>query len=92
MVFKEPQGAYDGRGGQYYVMKREDLSRVPRKFPLLAEEFVDIRKEVSVVLVRSSSGEVLTYPVTENYHYNGILLHSIAPAEVDEEVANKAGR
>ncbi|MGC8544305.1 MAG: ATP-grasp domain-containing protein, partial [Vulcanisaeta sp.] len=32
---------------------------------------------------------VLTYPVTENYHYNGILLYSIAPAEVDEEVAGR---
>ncbi|WP_243665706.1 5-(carboxyamino)imidazole ribonucleotide synthase [Vulcanisaeta sp. JCM 16159] len=88
VVFKEPQGAYDGKG-QYYVMGRDNLSKVPRKFPLLAEEFVNIHKEVSIVLVRSSGGEVLTYPVTENYHYNGILLYSIAPAEINEEVASK---
>ncbi len=89
VVFKEPpQGAYDGKG-QYYVMGRDDLSKVPRKFPLLAEEFVDIHKEVSIVLVRSSDGEALAYPVTENYHYNGILLYSIAPAEINEEVASR---
>ncbi|GAB6945886.1 5-(carboxyamino)imidazole ribonucleotide synthase [Vulcanisaeta sp. JCM 16161] len=88
VVFKEPQGAYDGRG-QYYVMGKSDLDKVPMKFPLLAEEFVDIYKEVSVILARSKNGEVVTYPVTENYHYNGILLYSIAPAGVNEEVANE---
>ncbi|ADY02134.1 phosphoribosylaminoimidazole carboxylase, ATPase subunit [Vulcanisaeta moutnovskia 768-28] len=89
VVFKEYQGAYDGKG-QYYVMSRNDLGKVPRRFPLLAEEFVDIHKEVSVVLVRSSNGDVLTYSVTENYHYNGVLLYSIAPAEIDEEIASRA--
>lgn len=89
VVFKVPRGAYDGKG-QYYVMNDDDANRVPREFPLLAEEFVDIHREVSVILVRSSDGHVLTYPVTENHHHNGILLYSISPARIDDETANNA--
>ncbi len=48
--------------------------------PLLAEAFVEFDRELSVIAVRSSSGEFALYPVVENHHAGGILRWTIAPA------------
>jgi 5-(carboxyamino)imidazole ribonucleotide synthase len=90
-VVKVPYGAYDGKG-QYYVSNPRELSEVPNQYPLLVDEFVRFSKEISVILVRSASGEVRFYPVTENYNHEGILIYSIAPAQVPDEVEAKALR
>jgi 5-(carboxyamino)imidazole ribonucleotide synthase len=90
-VVKVPYGAYDGKG-QYYISNPKELSEVPNQYPLLVDEFVRFSKEVSVVLARSASGEVRFYPVTENYNHEGILIYSIAPAQVPDEVETKALR
>jgi 5-(carboxyamino)imidazole ribonucleotide synthase len=90
-VVKVPYGAYDGKG-QYYISNPKELSEVPNQYPLLVDEFVRFSKEISVILVRSASGEVRFYPVTENYNHEGILIYSIAPAQVPDEVETKALR
>ncbi|MDT7863225.1 MAG: 5-(carboxyamino)imidazole ribonucleotide synthase [Vulcanisaeta sp.] len=90
-VVKVPYGAYDGKG-QYYTSNPKELSEVPNQYPLLVDEFVRFSKEISVVLARSASGEVRFYPVIENYNHEGILIYSIAPAQVPDEVETKALR
>lgn len=47
---------------------------------LIADEMVALEREVSLIAVRSISGEVRTYPLTENVHTHGILRRSVAPA------------
>jgi len=86
-VVKVPTGAYDGKG-QHYVKYPSSVDL--RNYPLLVDEWVDIAKEFSVIAVRSLEGEVKFYPITENYHWDGILLFSIAPASVSEEIASRA--
>jgi len=48
--------------------------------PLILEKFVAFNSEVSMLGVRSKTGEIAFYPVVENHHREGILRLSIAPA------------
>ena len=47
---------------------------------LILEAFVPFEREVSVVAVRGRDGEFRTWPLTENWHDEGILSASLAPA------------
>ncbi|HYD02532.1 MAG TPA: 5-(carboxyamino)imidazole ribonucleotide synthase [Phycisphaerales bacterium] len=47
---------------------------------LILEQFVPFTRELSIIAVRSLTGEVRTWPLTENTHSQGILRTSIAPA------------
>lgn len=46
----------------------------------LLEPLVPFSREVSVIAARDVSGDVVTYPLVENRHRNGILSRSLAPA------------
>src|SRR5262249_45372085 len=50
------------------------------KVPLILERFVPFTRELSVLAVRSRSGETAFYPLVENHHRGGILRLSLAPA------------
>ena len=47
--------------------------------PLILEGFVHFEREVSVVGVRSTTGEVRAYPIVANTHKDGILRVTLAP-------------
>ncbi|MGL6278663.1 MAG: 5-(carboxyamino)imidazole ribonucleotide synthase [Gaiella sp.] len=65
---------YDGKG-------QRRLDEVEPIAPdELAEELVAFERELSIVAVRSRSGETRFWPVTENLHRGGILRLSRAPA------------
>src|SRR5699024_275161 len=46
--------------------------------------------EVSVVAVRTREGEFRTWPLTRNWHVDGILSMSLAPAPVSDALATQA--
>lgn len=83
---------YDGKG----QMRVADLDSTRRAFATLGgvrcvlEEQVTLDREVSVVLGRGVDGEVRCYPVTENWHHDGILDISLAPARVGNEIRMRA--
>lgn len=80
-VLKTRRLGYDGRG-QYFVRKESDLERAWQTLgsvPLIYEGFVDFSREVSLIGVRSTSGEMRFYPLSWNVHEAGILRYSIAP-------------
>jgi 5-(carboxyamino)imidazole ribonucleotide synthase len=49
--------------------------------PLILEGFVQFSRELSIIAVRSISGDCRFYPLIENTHAQGILRLSIAPAQ-----------
>jgi len=57
---------------------------------LILEAFVPFQRELSVVAVRGRDGEFRHWPLTENWHDHGILAASLAPADVDAAIAEKA--
>ena len=85
LVLKTRRLGYDGKG-QYVVRERADIDVAVRELggsDLIAEQWVPFEREVSAIGVRSLSGEITHYPLTENVHAGGILSQSRAPADDD---------
>lgn len=95
-ILKTRRLGYDGKG-QFRIRSRSDVAgawaalgaQAPR-VGLILEGFVHFERELSVVAVRSRSGEFRAWPVTENWHVDGVLSASLAPAQVDEAIAQQA--
>jgi 5-(carboxyamino)imidazole ribonucleotide synthase len=81
-VLKTRRLGYDGKG-QAVIRQSTDLERAwvtVAGAPSLIESFVSFTRELSLIAVRSSTGEVAFYPLVENHHSEGILRFSLAPA------------
>ena len=83
LVFKTRRLGYDGKGQAVVrdAEELEDLWSTLGEVPLIAEQFVDFDREVSVIGSRRVNGEIVTWPLTENRHAGGILRVSLAPYE-----------
>ncbi|MBI2382045.1 MAG: 5-(carboxyamino)imidazole ribonucleotide synthase [Gammaproteobacteria bacterium] len=83
-VLKTTTMGYDGKG-QAVLRSPADLesawNALGAQAPLILEAFVPFVRELSLLAVRNAAGECAFYPLTENWHYEGILRYSIAPAE-----------
>jgi 5-(carboxyamino)imidazole ribonucleotide synthase len=80
-VLKTRRMGYDGRG-QFFVKQAGDLQPAwdaLGKVALIYEGFVDFSREVSLIAVRSTGGEMRFYPLSANTHREGILRHTVAP-------------
>jgi 5-(carboxyamino)imidazole ribonucleotide synthase len=80
-VLKTRRLGYDGKG-QRYLRKPADVEAAWSalgEVPLILEAFVDFEREVSIVGVRSTRGEVRAYPIVANTHRDGILRVTLAP-------------
>jgi 5-(carboxyamino)imidazole ribonucleotide synthase len=81
-MLKTRRMGYDGKG-QWLLENAEDVEKARRELPnvpLILEKFVAFTREVSMLGVRSKTGETAFYPVVENHHRGGILRLSLAPA------------
>jgi 5-(carboxyamino)imidazole ribonucleotide synthase len=81
-VLKTSRMGYDGKG-QWILRTAEDVAKAKSELPdvqLILERFVPFTRELSVLAVRSRSGEIAYYPLVENHHRGGILRLSLAPA------------
>src|ERR1700754_2029951 len=95
IVVKAVRGGYDGRG----VGLARDLAHareIARGYladgvPVLAEERVTLRRELSALVARSPFGQGAAWPVVETVQRDGICIQVIAPApELSERVAAAA--
>ena len=57
---------------------------------LILEAFVPFERELSVVAVRGRDGAFRTWPLTENWHVDGVLSASLAPAPADDALVAQA--
>ena len=95
-ILKTRRLGYDGKG-QFRLRSASDADDAWRALGaqagtvgLILEGFVHFQRELSVVAVRSRSGEFRTWSLTENWHESGILAASLAPAVVDDTIVEKA--
>jgi 5-(carboxyamino)imidazole ribonucleotide synthase len=91
-VLKTARFGYDGKG-QARIANRAELEATLAdwKFPpCILEEFISLRREISIVLARAADGEISVFPVAENQHVNGVLDITIAPARISESLATQA--
>ncbi|MFN0041261.1 MAG: 5-(carboxyamino)imidazole ribonucleotide synthase [Burkholderiales bacterium] len=54
------------------------------------EKFLDLEREISVVVARGFDNNVVSFPVSENQHAGGILDVGIVPARISGELAQNA--
>ena len=85
-ILKTRRLGYDGKG-QYRLKSPADIDAAWEALagaPSILEAFVPFERELSVIAVRSREGEFRTYPLTQNWHADGILSASLAPAPASE--------
>jgi 5-(carboxyamino)imidazole ribonucleotide synthase len=89
-VWKCAQFGYDGNGVKI-CRSTLDLKNLP-DVECIAEEMVPFKNELAVIVARSASGEVKTYPVVEmEFHPEANQVeYVICPARIDATVAQKA--
>jgi len=89
-VWKSASMGYDGRGVKI-IRKLEDLDGLPN-VECIAEELVDFKSELAVVVARNPSGQVANYPVVEmEFHPEANQVEFvICPANIDSKLAHKA--
>ncbi|NMH71564.1 5-(carboxyamino)imidazole ribonucleotide synthase [Bacillus sp. RO2] len=85
-VLKTCRFGYDGKG--QVVLKGESALEQAAKLlehgECVLEKWIPFVKEISVVVARSTTGEIKAFPVGENEHRENILYKTIAPARVDQ--------
>jgi 5-(carboxyamino)imidazole ribonucleotide synthase len=95
-ILKTRRLGYDGKG-QFRIRALADvdaawqsLGAQAQSVGLILEGFVDFDRELSVVAVRGRDGEFRTWPLTENWHVEGVLSASLAPAQASDALRDKA--
>ena len=95
-ILKTRRLGYDGKG-QFRIRSLADVDQAWAELGaqaatvgLILEDFVPFQREVSVLAVRGRDGEFRTWPVTENWHEHGVLSVSLAPARLDDGIADLA--
>lgn len=85
-ILKTRRLGYDGKG-QFRIRSAADvdaawqaLGAQVEKTGLILEGFVAFDREVSVVAVRGRDGQFRAWPLTANWHVDGVLSASLAPA------------
>ncbi|MBZ9651050.1 5-(carboxyamino)imidazole ribonucleotide synthase [Psychroflexus montanilacus] len=89
-VWKSSTGGYDGKGVS--VIKSVDQLDLLPNVECIAESLVDFATEIAVIVSRSVSGEIKTYPVVEmEFHPEANQVeYVLCPARVSNSIANKA--
>ena len=83
IVLKTRRLGYDGKG-QRIVRHADEIAAAVADLgstDLIAEQWVDFDREISIIGARNVSGDIQMYPLSENVHSDGILRVSIAPAD-----------
>ncbi|MEJ2179657.1 MAG: 5-(carboxyamino)imidazole ribonucleotide synthase [Gammaproteobacteria bacterium] len=78
LIVKSRRFGYDGKG--QLLLDSPELAikawTALGGVPLIAEQRMQFKREVSIVAARNRSGDVCFYPLTENVHEQGILRRS----------------
>ncbi|HEY1070534.1 MAG TPA: 5-(carboxyamino)imidazole ribonucleotide synthase [Thermomonas sp.] len=95
-ILKTRRLGYDGKG-QFRIKMPADVEAAwdalgpqAERVGLILEGFVAFQRELSVVAVRGRDGEFRAWPLTENWHVDGVLSASLAPAPVDDALRDTA--
>jgi 5-(carboxyamino)imidazole ribonucleotide synthase len=95
-ILKTRRLGYDGKG-QFRLHDVADadaawaaLGAQASKHGLILEACVPFERELSVLAVRGRDGDFRTWPLTRNWHVDGVLSMSLAPAPDIEQLQQQA--
>lgn len=86
VVVKTARSGYDGKG-QYRIDQDRAAEDVPWQSAdaWIAEKWIPFQRECSVIVARSTLGEVSVFPAFENEHRNHILDVSVCPSSLGDK-------
>lgn len=96
---KSARGGYDGRSQVKIGFDQtansaeavaQDAWRLLGKRPAVAEKALDLEKEISVMVARTPTGHVKSYPSAANHHEHQILAWSVIPSSIPNSVETGA--
>jgi len=92
LILKTTSLGYDGKGQAVVHTPGEGLKawKNLNSVECVLEQKIDLAAEISVVLARSTTGEINYFPVAENVYRDGILHTSTVPAKVDGKIQDLA--
>lgn len=95
-ILKTRRLGYDGKG-QFRLASAADadaawaaLGAQAAVHGLILEAFVPFERELSVIAVRGRDGDFRTWPLTRNWHTDGVLAMSLAPAPDIDQLQQRA--
>jgi 5-(carboxyamino)imidazole ribonucleotide synthase len=91
-VLKACEDSYDGRGN-FLVRSASDVERGIKYFEgrrCMIEKYIHFTKEISVMVARNTRGQIVSFPVVQNIHTNGILDTTIVPSGENRRVESNA--
>ena len=93
-ILKTRRDGYDGHGQKRTTMgvNPGDVFSSLNRQPSILEAMVPFEGEMSVVIARSSTGEIKAYDPAENVHKEGILHTSRVPAAFSHQIQKDAIR
>ena len=91
-VLKTTELGYDGKGQRILQspVEAEKAWNHLNTDETILEGFIDFVMEISVIVARSSNKQSICYPAVHNIHKNHILDKTIAPAPIDDLLAQEA--
>lgn len=93
LICKTATAGYDGIG-QWRLSNAEAASDLSTKLEKhdggwILEKMATFSKELSIIVARNASGDVVTYPISENTHEDGILRLCKIPAEISPSLSER---
>ena len=81
VILKKRTMGYDGKG-QHFLRDMSDVDSIINMDVqnCILEQYVPFTKEMSIIVARGISGDMVTLPVAHNIHENGILKTSVVPS------------
>jgi 5-(carboxyamino)imidazole ribonucleotide synthase len=94
LFVKSARGGYDGRSqvkiGFGDATTAAEAWKLLGERPCVAEQAVDLDKEISVMVARAPSGETKSFASAMNHHKNQILAWSVIPSSIRAEMEAQA--
>ena len=94
LFVKSARGGYDGRSqvkiGFGDATTAAEAWKLLGERPCVAEQAVDLDKEISVMVARAPSGETKSFASAMNHHNNQILAWSVIPSSIRAEMEAQA--
>ena len=90
-IIKTCTFGYDGKG-QYKINSIKELQEInlDHNKEYIIEKFINLKKEISVIVTRFGNQKYEIYEPIENVHDDQILKNSKIPAEISDEILKKS--
>jgi 5-(carboxyamino)imidazole ribonucleotide synthase len=91
LVIKARRHGYDGQG-TFVVYSENELYSCWAKMgdrPIIVEEFIPFVKELAVMVARSTTGEIVVYPVVETQQENQVCRRVLVTTDIDDKISQE---